>query len=268
MPLTPQARHENARWRAAVVSLLPLALLFVAFAAGVTVPMWLYLLVIAWSLLLLLGTSSRDPQARRGDQSPPRPNPGSAENLTEQRNALHRLADAIDPRVFEVDGQEVAPAGLVLHGRLRASPDDVQRHVGQRAAGLLGREPLPRTSPLGIRRLARSDDHGSEPAPGWTARRRSHRARALRPQACPDHRQRDAGGPGRARAVRVVRTFVLGPELIVFFIAGRPGMPPMEDVTRLDVPRRAVAWGSGSTAPTCDVRSLERYEMTFAKPDD
>jgi hypothetical protein len=56
--------------------------------------------------------------------------------------------------------------------------------------------------------------------------------------------------------------------LIVFFIAGRPGMPPMEDVTRLDVPRRAVAWGSGSTAPTCDVRSLERYEMTFAKPDD
>lgn len=141
MPLTPQARHENARWRAAVVSLLPLALLFVAFAAGVTVPMWLYLLVLAWSLLLLLGTSSRAPQARPGDQSPPRPGPEPAENLTEQRNTLHRLADAIDSQVFEVDGQEVTPAGLVLHGRLRAAPDDVQRHVGQRAASLLGRDP-------------------------------------------------------------------------------------------------------------------------------
>ena len=63
------------------------------------------------------------------------------EDLTEQRNTLHRLADAIDPQVFEVDGQEVAPAGLVLHGRLRAAPDDVRRHVRQRAAGLLGRDP-------------------------------------------------------------------------------------------------------------------------------
>jgi membrane-associated protease RseP (regulator of RpoE activity) len=32
--------------------------------------------------------------------------------------------------------------------------------------------------------------------------------------------------------------------LVVFFIAGSPGMPPMEDVTVLDGRRRAVAWGS------------------------
>jgi hypothetical protein len=31
---------------------------------------------------------------------------------------------------------------------------------------------------------------------------------------------------------------------VVFFIAGSPGMPPMEDVTVLDGRRRAVAWGS------------------------
>jgi membrane-associated protease RseP (regulator of RpoE activity) len=32
--------------------------------------------------------------------------------------------------------------------------------------------------------------------------------------------------------------------LVVFFIAGRPGMPPMEDVTPLDPRRRALAWSS------------------------
>jgi membrane-associated protease RseP (regulator of RpoE activity) len=32
--------------------------------------------------------------------------------------------------------------------------------------------------------------------------------------------------------------------LVVFFIAGTPGMPPMEDVTALDGRRRAIAWGS------------------------
>ena len=141
MPVTSQTPHGNARWPGAIVSLLPLALLFIGFAAGVNIPLWLYLLVLGWSLLLLFWPSSRDTGVPRNDQSPPAPGPRPAEPLTEQRNTLHRLADAIDPAVFEVDGQELGPTGMILRGRLGTSPNDVQRHVAHRASTLLGRAP-------------------------------------------------------------------------------------------------------------------------------
>ena len=141
MLVKPQTSQENARWLSAVAGLLPLLLLFVAFAAGLIIPLWLYGLVLAWSLLWFSWTPRRDTRARGSDLPAPPPAPRPAEPLTEQRNTLHRLADAIDPTIFEVNGQEVAPTGLVLHGRLQANPSDVLRHVAQRATSLLGRAP-------------------------------------------------------------------------------------------------------------------------------
>ena len=41
---------QHPRWLPAVISLLPFALLFMAFAAGIVVPLWVYLLVLAWCL--------------------------------------------------------------------------------------------------------------------------------------------------------------------------------------------------------------------------
>jgi len=126
---------------AAIASLLPLLLLFLAFAAGIPIALWLYVLVLAWCLLLPFLISGRDTQGDDDAQPGPALGPRPADRLTEQRNVLHRLVDAIDPAIFEVDGQEVAPTGLVLRGRLRVRPNDVQRYVAEQATGLLGRTP-------------------------------------------------------------------------------------------------------------------------------
>jgi len=141
MPVEPQRSQENARWLSAVAGLLPLLLLFVAFAAGLIIPLWLYVLVLAWSLFWFSWPSRGASRTRSSALPPPPPAPSPAEPLTEQRNTLHRLADAIDPSIFEVNGQEVAPTGLVLHGRLQANPSDVLLHVAQRATSLFGRAP-------------------------------------------------------------------------------------------------------------------------------
>ncbi|HSB20595.1 MAG TPA: site-2 protease family protein [Anaeromyxobacteraceae bacterium] len=52
------------------------------------------------------------------------------------------LGDALDPAFFEVRGWEATTSGLVLRGTLRASPDEVRRHVSETAAAVLGGEPL------------------------------------------------------------------------------------------------------------------------------
>jgi hypothetical protein len=48
--------------------------------------------------------------------------------------------------------------------------------------------------------------------------------------------------PWSGSAVRLVRLLFWA--LVVFFIARRPGIPPMEDVTPLNGRRRGLAWGS------------------------
>lgn len=133
----PRAPH----WLATVVTLLPFALLFVAFAAGIAIPLWLFLLVLAWSLLMPAWTPRAGASADATDASHPRidGDASGAEPRVEQLNTLHRLEDLIDPAVFEVTGSEVRQAGLIFHGRLRVSPEDVQAHVTHVAGALLGR---------------------------------------------------------------------------------------------------------------------------------
>src|SRR6266498_2212124 len=135
---------HNVRWMAAVLSLLPFALLFLVFAAGIAVPLWLYLAVLAWCLLM--PAWMRDRQPRAGDTEPAPVTAlarevSTGESLSDQLNTLHRLQDLIDPAVFEVRGSEVTAEGLIFHGRLRATPQDVQEHIGYLASHLLGRNP-------------------------------------------------------------------------------------------------------------------------------
>ena len=133
---------QHPQWLPAVLSLLPLALLFMTFAAGIVVPLWVYLLVLAWCLLMPAWMRGPNPQAEKSDNEP-RTIPGTpaAESRSEQLTTLHRLEDLIDPAVFEVRGSEVAPTGLVFRGRLHKSPEDVQEHVAYVAGALLGRVP-------------------------------------------------------------------------------------------------------------------------------
>ena len=135
----PRAAH----WFATVAALLPFALLFVAFAAGIVIPLWLFLLVLAWSLLMPAWTPRRAAPAdgTPGTESHVAREAREFEPRSEQLNTLHRLEDLIDPVVFEVTGSEVTPTGLIFHGRLRTSPEDVQAHVVHVAGALLGRTP-------------------------------------------------------------------------------------------------------------------------------
>jgi len=137
MSVTHESRDTRTRWIPAIASLLPLALLFVAFAGGVTIPLWLYLAVIAWCLLVPMWASD----GIRAEERPAEENRRAGVRLAEQRNMLHRLADAVDPAIIDVEGLEVAPTGLVLRGRLGAAPPAVQQHVAERATGLVGRAP-------------------------------------------------------------------------------------------------------------------------------
>lgn len=135
--------QQHPRWLPAVISLLPFALLFMAFAAGIAVPLWVYLLVLAWCLLMPTWMRGPNPRTDQGGDNEPRvlPETLATESRSEQLNTLHRLEDLIDPAVFEVTGSEVMPAGLAFHGRLRASPEDAQAHVTHVAGALLGRTP-------------------------------------------------------------------------------------------------------------------------------
>ena len=136
-------QEGDIRWLEAALSLLPLALLFVAFAAGIAIPLWLYLAVLAWCLLMPARMRRRQSAAVR--PAPERANPTLTreghDSLPDQLNTLHRLQDLIDPAVFRVRGSEVGAQGLVLHGQLIATPEDVQEHVRYLASHLLGRTP-------------------------------------------------------------------------------------------------------------------------------
>ena len=136
-------RDRQARWLAAVAALLPFALLFIAFAAGVAIPLWLFLLVLAWSFLMPTWTRRREAPAdeTQGARSHVAHPVREVAPLSEQLNTLHRLQDLIDPAIFEITGSEVAPTGLVFHGRLHRNPEDVQEHVAYVAGALLGRVP-------------------------------------------------------------------------------------------------------------------------------
>jgi membrane-associated protease RseP (regulator of RpoE activity) len=139
------ARDQSTapRWLITVAALLPLGLLFIAFAAGIAIPLWLFLAVLAWSLLMPAWTALGAASAGETDGTRSRI-AGEARDIEpriEQLNTLHRLEDLIDPAVFEVTGSEVSPTGFVFHGRLRATPEDVQAHVVHVAGALLGRTP-------------------------------------------------------------------------------------------------------------------------------
>ena len=137
-----QDHPRGPRWLATVAALLPFALLFVAFAAGIPIPLWVFLLVLAWSLLMPAWTPRREVPAdgRRDTETGVARGAREAERRTEQLNTLHRLEDLIDPAVFEVTGSEIDPSGLVFHGHHRRSPEDVQAHVAHVAGALLGRK--------------------------------------------------------------------------------------------------------------------------------
>lgn len=136
------ARDQRpTRWLATIAALLPFALLFIAFATGIAIPQWLFLLVLAWCLLMPVWTQRREVPADEagGTQSGLAREPHGVELRAEQLNTLHRLEDLIDPVIFEITGSEVSPTGLVFHGRLRARPEDVRAHVAHIAGALLGR---------------------------------------------------------------------------------------------------------------------------------
>ena len=128
----------------AIACLLPLALLLVAFAAGISIPFWLYLPLLVACLLMPLWSKGHDPEGAprgahacgMGDHLPreftPRP---------DDVRALRSIGDAADPRTCEANGGEVTPAGLVLRGRFHAGPQDVQRHLADVSRETLGRKP-------------------------------------------------------------------------------------------------------------------------------
>ena len=66
----------------------------------------------------------------------------TADHRLQPSELARALGDAVDPAFFEVRGWESASSGLVLRGILRARPEEVRRHVSERARAVLGREPL------------------------------------------------------------------------------------------------------------------------------
>lgn len=126
-----------------VACLLPLVLLLLAFAIGMAIPFWLYLLVLFFCLLAPMWSAAEPTDA--GDDKPTHAC-GMGSHLTrefaptrEDITALRAMGDAIDPAVFEPMGWEATPAGLVVRGNLRAAPELVRQHVTEIAAKVLGR---------------------------------------------------------------------------------------------------------------------------------
>ena len=122
-------------WLSPLVCLLPFALLFVAYALGIVVPFWLYVLVLLWCLLVPMWHRGRPGEDDRRIEAE------AGRTNTKDRRILGSLTDAIDPALFEVTGGEVAPQGFVLRGRPLTTPDLVRQHVAGRARAVLGREP-------------------------------------------------------------------------------------------------------------------------------
>lgn len=136
-------RLSGQRWLATAIALLPFVLLFIAFSAGIPIPLWVFLLVLAWSFLMPTWAAGIAVPAD-GTERMGRPNDADEsgrDRRAEQLNSLHRLEDLIDPAIFEVTGSEVTAAGLVFHGRLQASPEDARTHVAYVAGALLRRTP-------------------------------------------------------------------------------------------------------------------------------
>lgn len=145
---TDQSTHPRPSVRSilmALVCMLPLALLFIAFAAGVVIPFWLYLVVLFLCLLMPLWSGGRHSAAGETQGAHAFGMGGhvgtDVARTPEDVSALRSLGDAVDPRVLQVTGWEVTPAGLVLRGRLGAPPGVVREHVGKVAAEVLGRSP-------------------------------------------------------------------------------------------------------------------------------
>jgi membrane-associated protease RseP (regulator of RpoE activity) len=121
--------------------------MFIAFAAGIVVPFWTYLLVLFACLLM--------PMWSRGHRENHPSEDGHIDHACgmgghvghdvartpEDLAALRSLGDSVESGVFEVTGWEVTPAGFVYRGRLRASPARVQEHFAEVAQDLLQRSP-------------------------------------------------------------------------------------------------------------------------------
>lgn len=145
---TDQSTRPRSKVRSvlmALVCLAPLALLLLAFAAGVVIPFWLYLLVLFLCLLMPMwfrGRHGDDGEAHGSHACGMGGNVGPEVARTpEDVKALRSIGDAVDPAVFDVTGWEVTPAGLVLRGHLGAQPEVAQQHVSKIAAEVLGRSP-------------------------------------------------------------------------------------------------------------------------------
>lgn len=134
-----EARENNSRRLAAISCLLPILLLFIASAAGVVIPLWLYLAVLAWCLLLpLFGRSRQDEASPHAEERVHLLHEGAV-TREDQLNALQRLSERIDPAIFDVASGEPGPAGLIFRGTLRTRPEDAQQHVAGLAREVLAR---------------------------------------------------------------------------------------------------------------------------------
>jgi hypothetical protein len=143
-----QSTHPRTNVRSvlmALVCLAPLALLLLAFTAGVVIPLWLYLLVLFLCLLMPMwfrGRRADDGEAHGSHACGMGGHVGPEVARTpDDVRALRSIGDAVEPAVFDVKGWEVTPAGLVLRGRLGAQPEVAQQHVSKIAAEVLGRSP-------------------------------------------------------------------------------------------------------------------------------
>ncbi len=143
--VAPKTRWNLRSFMMAVMCLLPLVLLLIAFAAGVVIPFWLYLVVLFLCLFMPMwsrGARDEDSAAHGGHSCGMgghvrHDGAASADDV----KALRAIGDAVDPAVMDIRGWEVAQAGLVLRGRLGAPPDAVRKHIAEIASGVLGRRP-------------------------------------------------------------------------------------------------------------------------------
>ena len=145
---TKQSTHPRFNGHSvlmALVCVLPLVFLFLAFASGVTIPFWLYVLVLFACLLMPVWSKSQRVDEGDADRAHACGMGGhlgrEVARTPEDLKSLRSIGDAVDPGVLDVMGSEITPAGLVLRGVLRAQPEVVQRHVSKVAAEVLGRSP-------------------------------------------------------------------------------------------------------------------------------
>ena len=140
-PTHPQPTSHSV-WMA-LVCLLPMVLMLLAFAVGIQIPFWLYWLILFLCLFMPLwarGRQATDGESHGAHACGMGGHVGREVARTpEDVKSLRSIGDAVDPNVLLVTGWEVTLAGLVLRGRLDASPEVEQRHVGKVASEILGR---------------------------------------------------------------------------------------------------------------------------------